>query len=209
MKVIAGLGNPGAQYETTRHNVGFLAVDHLVEHWHAQGPQTSFSAEVYQTQIAGEKVLLVKPQTFMNRSGQSIAPLLNFYKCEPEDLIVLHDDVDLEPHALRIKQGGGHGGHNGLRSIDASVGGEKTNYFRIRLGVGRPNFPGSRGGAVADHVLAPFEDEELRDLEPLFDDVCKACELLMQGDLKAAQNKFNRKPKPEKSPESQPKSPKE
>ncbi|MGK5089892.1 aminoacyl-tRNA hydrolase [Bdellovibrionota bacterium FG-2] len=197
MKVIAGLGNPGQQYETTRHNVGFLAIDYLAEEWRAQGPQTSFSGEVYQVQIAGEKVLLLKPQTFMNRSGQSVAPLLNFYKCEPQDLIVLHDDVDLEPLALRIKQGGGHGGHNGLRSIDASVGGEKTNYYRVRLGVGRPNFPGSRAGAVADYVLAPFSDQELRDLDPLFEDVRKVCELLIQGDLKTAQNKFHRKPKTE------------
>lgn len=189
MKIIAGLGNPGARYETTRHNVGFLAVDRLVDEWKARGPVSRNQAQVYESTVRGEKVLLVKPQTYMNRSGQSVGPLFTFYKCAPGDLIVIHDEIDLPPGSLRIKTGGGSGGHNGIKSVDEHVGSANTNYHRIRIGVGRPA-PGSPI-SPADYVLAPLTDEELKGLDPLLDRVRQAAELLVEGDASGAMNRFN------------------
>src|SRR4051794_16113943 len=138
MKIVVGLGNPGPKYETTRHNVGFLAVDRLIDEWKATGPASKHQGEVYQADVRGEKVLLVKPETFMNLSGRCVAPLMVFFKCKPSDLIVIHDDLDLIPFALRIKTGGGTGGHNGLKSLDESLGAGQNGYHRIRIGIGHP-----------------------------------------------------------------------
>src|SRR3989338_9628850 len=124
MKIVAGLGNPGPRYETTRHNVGFLAADRLIDRWNAKGPAAKHEAEIFEAGVGGEKVLIVKPQTFMNLSGRSLAPLVRFYKCDPTDLLVIYDDLDLEPLALRLRTGGGTGGHNGLRSIHEHLGEE-------------------------------------------------------------------------------------
>src|SRR5947209_2000372 len=128
MKLVVGLGNPGPRYETTRHNVGFLALDRLVEAWSAQGPKIQNSSEVFTAKVGGEPVLLVKPQTFMNNSGKGVAPLATFYKCAPTDVIVIHDEVDLKPLQIRIKSGGGSGGHNGLKSMDQFLG--SNEYLR-------------------------------------------------------------------------------
>ncbi|MDR3607555.1 MAG: aminoacyl-tRNA hydrolase [Oligoflexia bacterium] len=190
MKIVAGLGNPGPKYETTRHNAGFLAIDRLVDDWKATGPSDAFEGEVWQTSVGGEKVLLVKPQTFMNVSGECLGPLLKFYKCKPEDLIVIHDDLDLGPLVLRLKVGGGTGGHNGLKSIDQHLGGNQ-NYMRVRIGVGHPrSFMPERN--VADYVLQNFNDDELRRLDPLLDDVTQAVEMMVRGEATQAQNRFNR-----------------
>ncbi|OFZ55324.1 MAG: aminoacyl-tRNA hydrolase [Bdellovibrionales bacterium RIFOXYC1_FULL_54_43] len=189
MKIIAGLGNPGPKYETTRHNSGFLAVDRLVDAWKAQGPAKSNQGEVYQASVKGERVLLVKPQTFMNVSGKCVAPIFKFYKCSPEDLIVIHDDLDLPAGTLRLKTGGGTGGHNGLKSIDASLGNDLTNYHRIRIGIGRPA-PGSPVSAV-DYVLQPFSDEELQQLDSVLDKAEEAARKMIEGDVLGAMNEFN------------------
>ena len=196
MKIIAGLGNPGPKYETTRHNVGFLAVDRLVDDWKASGPDEAYKATIHQATVAGEKVLLVKPETFMNLSGESILPMMKFYKCTPEDLIVIHDDLDLKPLALRVKTGGGTGGHNGLKSIDQCLSTQE--YHRIRLGIGHPNklvHPSTQGKfarQVADYVLQNFTDEELSELDLLLDRVTKAAELIIRGEVRQAMTEYNR-----------------
>jgi len=189
MKLVVGLGNPGPKYETTRHNVGFLAVDHLIDAWKAEGPETSNQGEIYKTTVAGERVLILKPQTYMNNSGRCVGPIFHFFKCEAEDVIVIHDDLDLKPMAIRIKTGGGAGGHNGIRSIDSAVGGENIGYHRVRVGIGRPE-AGSPISAV-DFVLQPFADDELDKLADLFVKVESATKLLIQGDSLRAMNMFN------------------
>ncbi len=191
MKVVVGLGNPGPRYETTRHNVGFLAVDRLIERWGAQGPQNKHEAEIYQATVKGEKVLILKPQTFMNLSGKAVAPVMLMHKCEPGDLIVLYDELDLKPRAIRLKTGGGAGGHNGIKSIDASLGALANNYHRLRIGIGHPrtlNLPIQ----PADYVLQQFSDGELELLDPLFDRIAEAVERVVGGDIKGAMTEFNR-----------------
>jgi peptidyl-tRNA hydrolase, PTH1 family len=188
VKIVAGLGNPGPKYETTRHNAGFLAIDRLVDEWKAVGPSREGQGELYQATVAGEKVLLVKPQTYMNHSGKCVAPIFRFYKCAPTDLIVIYDEIDLRPLVLRVKTGGGNAGHNGLRSLDAHLGAGSTGYHRIRIGVGRPD---QSRLSVADYVLHPFDDGELEGLDRLLDDVKAATELLIQGKSLEAMNRFN------------------
>jgi PTH1 family peptidyl-tRNA hydrolase len=191
MKIVVGLGNPGPKYETTRHNAGFLAIDRLVEDWGARGPDDKFEGEVFEASLAGEKILLVKPQTFMNLSGQCVAPLAKFFKVPPDDIIVIHDEADLKPFQLRIKTGGGTAGHNGLKSLDASLGAGATNYHRIRIGVGKPLTLG-RPGDTADFLLSRFSDEELGKLDELLGTVKVAAERMIKGDVKGAMTEFNR-----------------
>jgi len=190
MKIIVGLGNPGPKYETTRHNVGFLAVDYLSDLWEARGPDKNYGAEIFTTSVASEKVILVKPQTFMNDSGKSVGPLFQFYKCDPNDVLVIHDEVDLKPMAIRVKLGGGTGGHNGLKSLDAHLGALNLNYHRIRLGVGKPAMFNSPM-ETADWVLGKFSDEELDALPDLFKKVKGAVELILNGESKRAMNEYN------------------
>jgi peptidyl-tRNA hydrolase, PTH1 family len=198
MKIVAGLGNPGPKYETTRHNAGFLAVDRLVDSWRASGPDDSNQGEIWQASVGGEKVLLVKPQTFMNNSGECIAPLMKFYKCAPGDLIVIYDELDLKPLTMRIKTGGGAGGHNGIKSIDACLGSGQTDYHRVRIGIGHParsvhpSTQGKHARSVVDYVLQTFTDDELKELDVLLDEVTKAVEVMVQGDVKKAMTEFNR-----------------
>ena len=189
MKIIVGLGNPGAKYETTRHNVGFLALDRLVDQLHASGPITKYDGLIYQA----DKVLLVKPKTFMNLSGRCVAPLFQFYQCRPEDLIVIHDELDLPSMAIRLKTGGGTGGHNGLKSVDESLGKDNTRYHRIRIGIGHParlTPPSSR--PPGDYVLDPFSDEELKALDSVLDDVADAAQEILNGNIQAAMTKYHR-----------------
>jgi PTH1 family peptidyl-tRNA hydrolase len=194
MKLIVGLGNPGLQYETTRHNIGFLAIDRLADVFGARGPNKDQQGELYETSINGEKSLLIKPQTFMNNSGKCVAPVFNFYKCAPEDLIVLHDDLDLHAHAIRIKTGGGSGGHNGLKSLDQHLGATNVGYHRVRLGIGRPN-PAETRISTVDWVLQPFGDDELTGWDKILEDVTGIVRLLVDGNALEAMNKFNRKEK--------------
>ncbi len=190
MKLVVGLGNPGPKYETTRHNAGFLAIDRLVESWNAVDRHESHHGEVWKASREGEKILLIKPQTFMNNSGRCVAPLFNFYKCEPTDLIVIHDEIDLPPMQLRIKTGGGAGGHNGIRSLDASLGAGKTGYHRIRVGVGRPQHYELKTNPV-DFVLMSFTDDDLTRLDPILDDIGEAARLIIGGQIIQAMNRFN------------------
>lgn len=153
MWLIAGLGNPGAGYAKHRHNAGFMVLDSIASAYGAGAWKDKHKGLVTDATIAGEKCLLVKPQTFMNLSGASIQPLLQFYKILPENLLVLHDELDLKLGQCRTKQGGGNGGHNGLKDIDARIG---PDYWRIRIGI---DHPGDKD-RVHDHVLSNFTADE-------------------------------------------------
>jgi PTH1 family peptidyl-tRNA hydrolase len=192
MKLIVGLGNPGPQYETTRHNIGFLCLDYLIDQWSAKGPMIKNQAEVWQATVQGEPCLLMKPQTFMNLSGRSVGPFYQFYKCDPKDLIVIHDELDIEPNDIRFKLGGSHGGHNGLKSIDESVGALATGYYRIRLGIGHPR-PQNLKIDVADYVLGRIPKNDFADLELLFQTAQSGIELILQEKMNEAMNRYHGK----------------
>lgn len=191
MKLVVGLGNPGPKYETTRHNIGWLALDRLIDDFKAGPAQDKNQGEVYPCTIAGEKALLIKPMTYMNNSGRCVAPLFNFYKCQPEDLIVIYDELDLKPASIKLKTGGGSGGHNGIKSIDECLGSANNGYHRVRLGVGHPRALGLKMDP-ADYVLGQFTDTELKDIDVLFDRVSKAVEMIARGDMRDAMTQFNR-----------------
>lgn len=189
MKIIVGLGNPGSKYETTRHNIGFMLIDHLVDEFKAQGPQKKFNAELYTTEIPGSgPVLLVKPQTFMNLSGQSVAGVMSFYKVAPTDVLVIHDDLDLPPMSLRFKIGGGAGGHNGLKSIDECVGAGNNGYHRLRMGIGKSEY-----GDNADYVLKPFAKSETKALGQILELGIQAVHSWAKDGVSKAMNEFNKK----------------
>ncbi len=190
--LVVGLGNPGDRYRYNRHNVGFMVVDAIAEGdggfpWAWQSSRR-FSAEHARGTLEGEKVLLVKPQTFMNLSGESVGPLARFYGVPSSRMIVIHDDVDLELGRMKVKQGGGAGGHKGLRSLDQHAGG--PGYFRVRCGVGRPEF-----GDTANYVLGDFPGEEEEQRRALVKDAMAATHVLLKDGLRRAMNRFNKKPK--------------
>ncbi len=155
--IIVGLGNPGKNYDNTRHNVGFMVIDAIVKHFAFPAFSTKFSSFISSKIIFGWKITLVKPQTFMNLSGSAVAKVLNFYKLPLENLIVIHDDLDLNLARTKMKIGGGSAGHNGLKSIDQHVG---NNYYRLRIGIGRPNTQD-----VSSFVLSNFNTDEQEQIE--------------------------------------------
>lgn len=175
MLLIAGLGNPGPQYAGHRHNIGFMAVDEIHRDPSFSPWSKKFQGEISEGRIEGEKVLLLKPQTFMNLSGQSVLAAASFYKIEPSRIVVLHDELDLPPGKVRVKTGGGHGGHNGLRSIDSHLG---KDYRRVRLGIGHP---GDKD-RVSPYVLSDFAKADREWLEPLLEAVAKNAGLLVKGE---------------------------
>ena len=154
MKLVAGLGNPGREYECTPHNVGFQVVDLLIEHFGISGFQSKFRSKVCRASISGESCLFIKPQTYMNKSGEAVAEFVNFYKISLEKIVIISDDIDLTTGKVRFRDEGGHGGHNGLRSIIESLG--NGNFHRIRFGVGRP----ANKENVVGHVLGPWSKAE-------------------------------------------------
>jgi PTH1 family peptidyl-tRNA hydrolase len=163
--LFVGLGNPGAKYEDTRHNIGFRVIDKLVDDSNARDiSKSSFEGALYRSANA----LFLKPTTFMNLSGKSVITVKNFFKIDLDDIIVIHDDIDLPFGAVRFKKGGGHGGHNGLKSIDAAVGKE---YIRVRVGVDKPQYKSQ----VADYVLSDFSSIESSKLDMLINHCAKAC----------------------------------
>lgn len=160
MKIFAGLGNPGAKYARNRHNIGFMALDRIADD-HGFAPwRSKFQAQIAEGRLGREKVLLVKPQTFMNLSGQSVGEALRFHKADPSDLTVFHDELDLAPGKCRLKSGGGHAGHNGLRSIHSHIG---ADYDRVRLGIGHPGHK-DRVAAYVLHDFAKADEDWLDDL---------------------------------------------
>ncbi|HAX91326.1 MAG TPA: aminoacyl-tRNA hydrolase [Rhodospirillaceae bacterium] len=174
-KMIVGLGNPGADYSFNRHNIGFMAVDALAESCSATAWQKKYKGLLATGCLADTTFLLLKPHTYMNLSGESVGEAMRYYKLEAPDVIVIHDDIDLLSGQIKVKQGGGHGGHNGLKSIDAHIG---KDYWRVRLGVGHP---GSRE-EVTNHVLGNFAKADKVWLEPLLAALPQALPHLFKGD---------------------------
>lgn len=176
MWLFVGLGNPGRDHAMNRHNIGFMAVDALASiHGFGAWRQAKPSAVVAEGRVGAEKVLAVKPLTFMNRSGDAVGPLAQFYKIPPERIVVLHDELDLAQGRLRVKRGGGNGGHNGLRSIDQHLG---PDYWRVRLGIGHP---GDKA-RVTGHVLGNFASADRDWVGALIGAVAEAAPLLLAGD---------------------------
>ena len=174
MLLVVGLGNPGAEYARNRHNIGFMAVDEIVRR-HGFSPwRNKFQGDLAEGRIGSEKVLALKPLTFMNHSGRSVTACAQFYKIEPADIVVLHDELDLAPGKVRTKTGGGHAGHNGLRSIHAHIG---PDYRRVRLGIGHP---GDKS-MVTNWVLKDFAKADLDWLDPVLDAVGRHFGLMADG----------------------------
>lgn len=174
MFLVVGLGNPGSEYAGNRHNIGFMAADTFVR-LHKFGPwRNRFNSDICEGTIAGEKVLVQKPQTFMNRSGQAVGEAARFFKIAPEQIIVLHDELELPPGKLKAKQGGGHAGHNGLRDIDAHIG---NTTWRVRLGIGRPHDK----ALVHNWVLGDFAKADGAWLETFLTSVADRLPLLLAG----------------------------
>ncbi|BBL53073.1 peptidyl-tRNA hydrolase [Bartonella quintana] len=175
MWLIAGLGNPGLQYQNNRHNIGFMVIDAIYQSFSFSPWSKKFQAEISNGLIDGEKTFLIKPQTFMNLSGQAIGEVLRFYKLDLKNFIVICDELDLPPGKVRVKTAGGNNGHNGIKSIDAHCG---IDYCRVRLGIGHP---GSKE-LVHQHVLGNFTKSDQEWLSPLLDAIAKNIALLIKGD---------------------------
>jgi peptidyl-tRNA hydrolase, PTH1 family len=182
--LVAGLGNPGRQYERTRHNVGWLVVDELARR-HEGSFRSKFSGQLAETRLDDLRLALLKPETYMNESGRSLGAAARFFKVDPDALLVVHDDVDLEPGRLQARLGGGLAGHNGLRSIAQALG--SKDFLRLRIGVGRPGRGDRR--SVSDYVLAPFDVEE--DVEELVSRSADAVELMAREGLEQTQARYN------------------
>jgi PTH1 family peptidyl-tRNA hydrolase len=182
--LVAGLGNPGREYERTRHNVGWMVADELARRTDASF-RSKFSGRLAEARLGEHRLALLKPETYMNESGRSIGAALRFFKVSPKELLVVHDDVDLEPGRLQARRGGGLAGHNGLRSIAQALGTQE--FLRVRIGVGRPGRGDRR--PVADYVLSLFEDEV--DVDALITRASDAVEVLVSDGLDAAQTRFN------------------
>ena len=189
MYIIAGLGNPGKQYDRTRHNVGFEVIDLLADRMGISVTEKKFKGLYGKGMLAGEKVVLLKPQTYMNLSGESLREAADFYKVEPENIIVIHDDIDLEPGQLRLRAKGSAGGHNGLKNIIAHLGTQE--FLRIKVGVGAK----PRGMDLADYVLGRFSSGEQAMMEEAYRDAGDAVELLLSEGMEKAMNRYNMKKK--------------
>ena len=175
MLLLVGLGNPGGLHSKNRHNIGFMAVDEIVRRHSLSFYRNKFNGQFAQGNIGCEKVLVLKPSTFMNDSGRSVIAASDFYKIKPKDILVIHDELDLDNGKLRLKTGGGHAGHNGLRSIHAYIG---EGYRRLRLGIGHPG----NKSLVTSHVLRDFTKAENEKLKPLLSSIAIHIKLALIGD---------------------------
>lgn len=205
MKLFVGLGNPGAKYAGNRHNIGFMVLDRIAEDGFAPW-RTKFQAKVTEGMLGREKVILLKPETFMNLSGQSVGEAMRFYKLEPADVVVFHDELDLAPGKARVKTGGGHAGHNGLRSIHQHIG---ADYDRVRLGIGHPGHK----DRVAGYVLSDFAKADQEWLDNLIRGCCDGAVALAAGDTAKFGNAVGLRVNPPRSstsrPDQAPKGPKQ
>ena len=184
MHLLVGLGNIGREYEFTRHNYGFLLLDQIIEDYGLVKQSSKFKSEIFSGIIDGQKVMAIKPQTFMNLSGGAVSQVANFYKIAPKNIVALHDDLDVEFGKIKAKVGGGHAGHNGLRSIDGSIGKE---YARIRLGISRPE---NKEFDTSDYVLGRFTKGDLKEMEYVNKKISDLLGSLLEGDLPGFLNKF-------------------
>ncbi|HRO67746.1 MAG TPA: aminoacyl-tRNA hydrolase [Pseudobdellovibrionaceae bacterium] len=187
MWLIAGLGNPGSKYALTRHNIGFMAIDYLLKSLGAPDSKTDFKGLVNKFRWEDQEIVTVKPQTFMNLSGDSVRPLMDFYKIPLENLIVVHDEIDIPFNSIRLQKNRGHGGHNGIRDLHGKLG--SPDYIRLKLGVGRsanPEIP------VHEHVLQRFSDEEMTALPEFLNRSVDALEAVIRDGLSKASTKFNK-----------------
>ena len=188
MYLIVGLGNPGRQYEATRHNMGFDVIDKLVEEYQVPQAGVKFNAMYGKTMIGGEKVILMKPLSFMNLSGGPVREMANYFKIDPEtELIVIYDDIDLEPGQLRIRKQGSAGGHNGLKDIIGRLGTQK--FMRVKIGVGAK----PKGWDLADHVLGRFSSGDRKLVDEAIEFAADAVEKIITDGPDAAMNEYNRK----------------
>ena len=185
MKMIAGLGNPGTEYAATKHNVGFMLADALAERIDASPWRTKQDARVAEARLGAEKILLVKPLTYMNESGRAVGPLLSWFKLGPEDLVVVHDDMDIPVGTVRIRKKGGAGGHNGMKSVIYHVGDE--NFVRVRIGIGRPG----EHQDVIRHVLTPFSAEDVPKVREAIEYLLPAVECIVRDGVDLAMNRYN------------------
>ena len=191
--LVVGLGNPGITYEKTRHNAGFLALDKLAASENIRVDRLKYQSLIGQGEIAGVSCLLMKPQTYMNNSGQSVSQAAAFYKIPPQNILVFFDDITQDPGVLRIRRNGSHGGHNGAKDISQLLGSD--DYPRIRLGIGdKPH----KDYDLAAWVLSKFTDAEWKEMEDAADRAAKAAKLIIQGQTDLAMNRFNTKKKPKK-----------
>jgi peptidyl-tRNA hydrolase, PTH1 family len=189
MWLVVGLGNPGSQYAGNRHNLGFMVVDELLRRCRASSPRAKFGAELVEAELAGERTLFCKPMEFMNVSGQAVARVAQFWKVAPASTVVVYDEIDLPFGQLRLAGGGGHGGHNGVRSLISDWG--VADFLRVRVGVGRP----AQGRDVAGYLLSDFSRDEQKEVPFLIGEAADATEALVKTGLTAAMNRFNTKKK--------------
>ncbi len=186
IRLIVGLGNPGRQYEKTRHNAGFLFLDYLQSEVGASwAAESRFNADLSHVHWGARKVLLLKPQTFMNKSGLSVRSVVQYYKIKPEEILVVHDELDFEAGQVKLKKGGGHAGHNGLRDIIVHLG--SRDFCRVRLGIGRP--AGQK--KVVDYVLSDFSKQEKELLVGVFSNLSRHMDGIVEGELSAVMNVLN------------------
>lgn len=185
MKIIVGLGNPGKQYEATRHNIGFHVIDELANRLSVPLSQSKFNGMYGITHIGAEKVMLLKPLTYMNLSGECIVPMMDYFEVEDEDIVVIYDDLDLQVGKLRLRQKGSAGGHNGIKSIIQHLGTQEFN--RIRIGIDRPK----NGMKVPDYVLSRFSEEEIEEMRAAVKKSADACEDWISKKFLEVMNKFN------------------
>lgn len=187
MKLIIGLGNPGTEYNQTRHNVGFEAIDALAKKYHINPNRSKFKSFYGEGKIGSEKVILVKPQTYMNLSGEAAKAFATWYKIDPKDILIIYDDVSLPPGRLRIRLKGSAGGHNGIKSIINHFGTDE--FERIKIGVGEK----PQGWNLADYVLSRFTNLELKTIDQVMEDVVGATEMIIKEGMQEAMNKYNPK----------------
>ena len=197
MYLIVGLGNPGMKYDATKHNMGFKVIDELVETYRIPSSGTSLKGMYGKGMIGGEKVILIKPMTYMNNSGECVRAFVDYYKVDPEEeVIIIYDDITLEPGSIRVRKKGSAGGHNGIKSIIAHLGTEK--FKRIRVGVGEK----PKNWDLADFVLSPLKPEEKDAVREGIENAAKAVEVILTDGADAAMNRYNKKaakPKEEKT----------
>ena len=187
MKLIVGLGNPGMQYAATRHNIGFEVIDSIAETYNISVMKNKYKALIGEGNIAGEKVILMKPQTYMNLSGEAVKACMDFHKISNEDLIVIYDDISLAVGQLRIRKSGSAGGHNGIKNIIAQLGTQE--FPRIKFGVGEK----PAGWDLANYVLGRFSEEEMKTIGPRVSDAVKATEAIISSGIEKAMNNYNKK----------------